>query len=185
MRAAAALHRAERVGTRPAQQQHPCRQPRPGLPQSPALNLYYVCVNEGDIYVNGTVEQSYVSCIDTISQRVRRPAQLDSAGCPGPAAHRYTLPPAATEIALCPGRKPHVLTGAPAQFVSRVAVGANPVHLYWLQERAQFWSHSDAEGAFYVLNLANTAVLNTSVPVRPCPALSRALPCLAAAQIWR
>ena len=38
--------------------------------QSAALNKYYVCVNEGDIYSNGTQEYSYVSCIDTVTQQV-------------------------------------------------------------------------------------------------------------------
>ena len=51
------------------------------------------------------------------------------------------------------------------QFVTRVAVGSRPVHLYWVQETGQLWSHSDAEGTFYVISLANTDVVNQTVQV--------------------
>ena len=42
------------------------------------------------------------------------------------------------------------------------------MHLYWVAETQELWSHSDLTGTFYIINLANTAVINSTVPVRAC-----------------
>ena len=76
-----------------------------------------------------------------------------------------------------------------AQYVSRVRVGARPVHLYFVEDAGEVWSHSDAEGTFYVISINDVTKLHATVPVSPeraCPA-ERAwqmeLACSAAASI--
>ena len=53
------------------------------------------------------------------------------------------------------------------QYVSRVRVGARPVHLYFVENAGEIWSHSDAEGTFYVISINDVTKLNATVPVSP------------------
>jgi hypothetical protein len=52
-------------------------------------------------------------------------------------------------------------------------VGARPVHLYSVNQTSSAWSHSDAEGAFYVIPLDNpqniTAATIVPVSIHPLP----------------
>ncbi|KAK9792762.1 hypothetical protein WJX73_009655 [Symbiochloris irregularis] len=52
------------------------------------------------------------------------------------------------------------------EFVSRIVVGARPVHLYVIDEQNMFWSHSDAEGLFYSIPVAKpySSIVSTVVP---------------------
>ena len=44
-------------------------------------------------------------------------------------------------------------------------MGANPVHLYFVENAGEVWSHSDTEGVFYVISVADVTQLNATVPV--------------------
>ena len=146
-----------------------------------------MCVNEGDVYLNGTQQVSYVSCIDTVSQKVgsscTEPSEHDAWVCCSSSATWAQCLAAGMHIAFSkgvaagmdqhcsfrPGCRHRLLRADfGLQFISRVAVGGKPVHLYWVAETATMWSHSDAEGTFYVIRLADTSLVNTTVPVRPC-----------------
>jgi hypothetical protein len=52
------------------------------------------------------------------------------------------------------------------QVVARIKVGARPVHLYSVNETSTVWSHSDAEGVFYVIPLDNPQNLSVNATVR-------------------
>lgn len=53
------------------------------------------------------------------------------------------------------------------QIVARIKVGARPVHLYSVNQTSSIWSHSDAEGSFYVIPVNNSQNLTVTrvVPV--------------------
>jgi hypothetical protein len=59
------------------------------------------------------------------------------------------------------------------QIVARIKVGARPVHIYSINQTSSIWSHSDAEGSFYVIpvnnsqNLTATAIVPVSFSMRP------------------
>jgi hypothetical protein len=58
------------------------------------------------------------------------------------------------------------------QIVARIKVGARPVHIYSINQTSSIWSHSDAEGSFYVIpvnnsqNLTATAIVPSYINVR-------------------
>ena len=51
------------------------------------------------------------------------------------------------------------------QFVARIAVGPRPAHIYAITERGELWSHSDAEGIFYVIPLQKPYSSMASTPL--------------------
>lgn len=62
------------------------------------------------------------------------------------------------------------------QFVSRLRVGARPVHIYAVNQTNTLWSHSDAEGIFYIIPLNNTNNISVSKTVKVGDLCSAAMP---------
>ncbi len=60
-----------------------------------------------------------------------------------------------------------VLRAKALQVAARIRVGGRPVHAYSINQTNTVWSHSDAEGTFYVIAVNNSQNLTvaTTVPV--------------------
>ena len=50
--------------------------------------------------------------------------------------------------------------------ISRVRVGGRPVHIYSINQTSSIWSHSDAEGSFYVIPMNSTTNVSAATVVK-------------------